>query len=140
MRRGHCRSGELKDGARQEGSMQRINLDEKFGLFTEQWRPKVIAAANGQEVKIVKVQGEFPWHHHTEEDEFFMVWKGRFRVEFRDHAVELGPGECVVVPRGIEHRTCADQESEILLIEPTGVINTGNVTDAEFTAPTGVAI
>ena len=120
--------------------MQRINLDEKFGLFAEQWRPKIIASANGQEIKIVKVQGEFPWHHHANEDEFFMVWKGRFRVEFRDHAVELGPGECVVVPRGIEHRTCADQEAEILLIEPAGVLNTGNVTDAEFTAPTGVAI
>ena len=94
--------------------MQRINLDEKFGLFTEQWRPKIIASANGQEMKIVKVQSEFPWHHHADEDEFFMVWKGRFRVEFRDHAVELGPGECVVVPRGIEHRTYADQEAEIL--------------------------
>jgi mannose-6-phosphate isomerase-like protein (cupin superfamily) len=69
-----------------------------------------------------------------------MVWKGRFRVEFRDHVVELGPGECVVVPRDIEHRTCADKEAEILLIEPTGLVNTGNVTDAEFTAPTGISI
>jgi mannose-6-phosphate isomerase-like protein (cupin superfamily) len=97
--------------------MQRINLDEKFGLFTDHWRPKIIAAA-----------------------EFFMVWKGRFRVEFSDHVVELGPGECLVVPRGIEHRTCADEEAEILLIEPTGLVNTGNVTDAAFTAPTGVSI
>jgi mannose-6-phosphate isomerase-like protein (cupin superfamily) len=120
--------------------MQRINLDEKFGLFTDRWRPKIIAAANGQEVKIVKVKGEFPWHHHDTEDEFFMVWKGRFRVEFREHVVELGPGECVVVPRGVEHRTCADEEAEILLIEPTGVVNTGNVTDAALTAPTGVSI
>jgi mannose-6-phosphate isomerase-like protein (cupin superfamily) len=68
------------------------------------------------------------------------VWKGRFRVEFRDHVVELGSGECVVVPRGVEHRTCADEEAEILLIDPTDVVNTGNLTDAEFTAPTGVAI
>ena len=120
--------------------MQRINLDEKFGLFTDHWRPKIIAAANGQEVKIVKVQGEFPWHHHDTQDEFFMVWKGRFRVEFSDHVVELGPGECLVVPRGIEHRTGADEEAEILLIEPTGVVNTSNVTDAAFTAPTGVSI
>ena len=120
--------------------MQRINLDEKFSLFTEHWRPKIIAAANGQEVKIVKVQGDFPWHQHEGDDEFFMVWKGRFRVEFRDHVVELGPGECVVVPRGIEHRTCAAEEAEILLIEPAGVVNTGNVTDADFTAPTGVTI
>jgi mannose-6-phosphate isomerase-like protein (cupin superfamily) len=118
----------------------RINLDEKFGLFTDQWRPKIIAAANGQEVKIVKVQGEFPWHHHENEDEFFLVWKGRFRVEFRDRIIELEPGECVVVPRGVEHRTCADEEAEILLIEPAGVLNTGNVTDPDFTAPPGVAI
>jgi mannose-6-phosphate isomerase-like protein (cupin superfamily) len=140
MRRGRGRSGELA-AMRREALMQRINLDEKFGLFTDHWRPKIIAAANGQEVKIVKVQGEFPWHHHDTEDEFFMVWKGRFRVEFRDHhVVELGPGECVVVPRGVEHRTCADEEAEVLLIEPAGVVNTGNVTDADFTAPTGVSI
>src|ERR1700733_8184622 len=79
--------------------MDKISLDEKFSLFSEQWRPKVIAALNGQEVKIVKVKGEFPWHHHDNEDEFFMVWKGQFRVEFRDRVVALGPGECVVVSR-----------------------------------------
>ena len=118
----------------------KINLDEKFGRFAERWRPKVIAAANGQEVKLVKVKGEFPWHLHGNEDEFFLVWKGRFRVEFRDHVVVLAPGECVVVPRGTEHRTCADEEAEILLIEPAGTVNTGNVEDAAFTAPTGVAI
>jgi hypothetical protein len=120
--------------------MQRINLDEKFGLFTEQWRPKVIAAANGQRSRSSRCRASSRGITTPRKIEFFMVWKGRFRVEFRDHAVELGPGECVVVPRGIEHRTCADQEAEILLIEPAGVLNTGNVTDAEFTAPTGVAI
>ena len=118
----------------------KINLDQKFGLFDEQWRPKVIAAMNGQEVKLVKVKGEFPWHRHEWEDEFFLVWKGRFRVEFRDRVVELGPGECVVVPRGIEHRTCADDEAQILLFEPSGTVNTGNVTDAGYTAPTGIEI
>jgi len=118
----------------------KINLDEKFARFSERWRPKIIAAANGQEIKLVKVQGEFPWHHHADADEFFMVWKGRFRVEFRDRIVDLGPGECVVVPRGVEHRTCADEEAEILCFEPTGVLNTGNVADAEYTAPTGVTI
>ena len=91
--------------------MNKISLDEKFSLFREHWRPKVIAALNGQEVKIVKVKGEFPWHHHDNEDEFFMVWKGHFRVEFRDRVVALGPGDCVVVPRGTEHRTCADDEA-----------------------------
>lgn len=118
----------------------KINLIEKFGLFTDHWRPKVIAAVNGQEVKIVKVKGEFPWHHHDDEDEFFMVWKGNFRVEFRDRIVSMGPGECVVVPRGIEHRTCADAEAEILCFEPQGVLNTGNVTDETFSAPKGVQI
>ena len=118
----------------------KISLDEKFSLFTEQWQPKIVAAANGQEVKIVKVKGEFPWHCHDNEDEFFLVWKGRFRVEFRDRVVEMGPGECLVVPRAVEHRTRADEEAEILLIEPANVVNTGNVIDAEFTAPTGVTI
>jgi len=112
----------------------KINLAEKFTLFSEQWRPKTIAAANGQEIKIVKVRGEFPWHHHADADEFFMVWKGRFRVEFRDRIVEMGPGECVVVPRGVEHRTGADDKAEVILIEPAGTLNTGNVEDAEFTA------
>jgi mannose-6-phosphate isomerase-like protein (cupin superfamily) len=118
----------------------KIILEEKFGLFTEHWRPKVIASLNGQEVKLIRVQGEFPWHHHDAEDEFFLVWRGTFRVEFRDHIVELAPGECLVVPRGIEHRTCADQEAEILCFEPAGVRNTGSVEDEVFTAPQQVSI
>ena len=120
--------------------MIKINLDEKFALFDEHWRPKTIAALNGQEVKIVKVKGEFPWHHHADEDEFFMVWKGDFRVEFRDRTVTLGPGECVVVPRGTEHRTCADEEASIQCFEPGNTLNTGNVRDAAYTAPRGVVI
>jgi mannose-6-phosphate isomerase-like protein (cupin superfamily) len=120
--------------------MQKISLHEKFALFDEHWRPKTIAALNGQEVKIVKVKGEFPWHHHANEDEFFMVWKGEFRVEFRDRVVTLKPGECVVVPRGTEHRTCADEEACILCFEPADTLNTGNVRDAAYTAPRGVAI
>ena len=120
--------------------MKKISLEEKFALFDEHWRPKTIAALNGQEVKLVKVKGEFPWHHHANEDEFFMVWKGQFRVEFRDRIVTLGPGECVVVPRGIEHRTCADEEAHILCFEPAETLNTGNVCDATYTAPKGVTI
>jgi len=107
--------------------MNKINLDEKFALFDEYWRPKIIATVNGQDVKIIKVKGEFVWHHHDSEDEFFVTWSGRFRVEFRDRVVELGPGECVVVPRGVEHRTCADEETLVLCFEPAGVLNTGNV-------------
>jgi mannose-6-phosphate isomerase-like protein (cupin superfamily) len=114
-----------------------INIGEKFASFAEHWRPKVVAELNGQEVKIVKVQGEFPWHHHDDGDEFFLVWKGEFRVEFRDHIVSLRPGECVVVRRGVEHRTCADEEAQVLLFEPKGVVNTGNVRDQTFTAPNG---
>ena len=114
--------------------MNKISLDEKFSLFDEHWRPKTIAALNGQEVKLVKVQGEFRWHHQDHEDEFFMVWRGRFRVEFRDRVVTLAPGECVVVPRGVEHRTCADHEASILCFEPAGTINTGNVKDSRYTA------
>lgn len=114
--------------------MNKISLNEKFAVFSEHWRPKTIAALNGQEVKLVKVQGEFPWHHHEHEDEFFMVWRGRFRVEFRDRVVALEAGECVVVPRGVEHRTCADEEAEILCFELSGTINTGNVTGSSYTA------
>jgi len=120
--------------------MTKISLDEKFSLFHERWRPKVIAALNGQEVKIVKVKGEFPWHHHENEVEFFLVWKGRFRVEFRDRTVEMGPGDCVVVPSGVEHRTCADNEAEVLCFEPAGVVNTGDVPDSPYTAPGGIMI
>ena len=118
----------------------KVTLTEKFALFSEHWRPKVIAHLNGQEIKLIKVQGEFPWHQHDNENEFFLVWKGRFRVEFRDQIIVMGPGECVVVPRGTEHRTCADEEAEILCFEPQGVRNTGDVTDAAFTAPMGAKI
>jgi mannose-6-phosphate isomerase-like protein (cupin superfamily) len=118
----------------------KISLDEKFSLFSEHWRPKVIAALNGQEIKLIKVLGAFPWHTHDAEDEFFLVWKGRFRVEYRDKIVDMGPGECCVVPRGVEHRTAADLEAEILCFEPAGVRNTGDVEDASFTAPQGVTI
>jgi len=114
---------------------QKINLDEKFSLFSEHWRPKVIARLNGQEVKLIKVQGEFPWHVHQHEDEFFLVWKGTFRVEFRERVVALGPGECLVVPRGVEHRTAASEEAEILCFEPAGVVNTGVADESAYTAP-----
>jgi mannose-6-phosphate isomerase-like protein (cupin superfamily) len=120
--------------------MQALSLPQKFALFTEHWRPKVIAELNGQEVKLVKVKGEFPWHHHEDVDEFFLVWRGRFRVEFRDHIADLGPGEAVVVPRGVEHRTASDEEAEVLIFEPAATKNTGNVEDAVFTAPNGAVI
>ncbi len=113
--------------------MDQGNLTQKFSLFSEHWQPKVISALNGQEVKIVKVQGVFPWHRHEDLEEMFLVWKGRFRVEFRDRVVEMGPGDYVVVPRGVEHRTAADEEAEVLIFEPGGTLNTGNIVDDNFT-------
>lgn len=115
----------------------KVNLAEKFALIDEHWRPKVVGELNGQEVKLVKFQGEFPWHHHEAEDEMFLAVKGAFRIEFRDKTVELAPGEFVIVPRGVEHRPVADEEVEVILFEPQNVLNTGNVEDAQFTAPVG---
>jgi mannose-6-phosphate isomerase-like protein (cupin superfamily) len=120
--------------------MEKINLQEKFSRFTEHWRPKVVAVLNGQEVKLVKFRGAFVWHHHDDADELFLVWRGSFRMEFRDRVVPLGEGECIMVPRGVEHRPVADEEVEILLFEPAATLNTGNVTDPDLTAPSGVRI
>jgi mannose-6-phosphate isomerase-like protein (cupin superfamily) len=117
-----------------------VKLGEAFARFAEHWRPKVVAELNGQEVKLVKVQGVFPWHHHDAEDELFLVWRGRFRIEFRDRSVHLGPGEFLVVPRGVEHRTVADEEAEVILFEPAAVRNTGNIVDERFTAPSGIKL
>ncbi|MGE0640290.1 MAG: cupin domain-containing protein [Thermoanaerobaculia bacterium] len=107
--------------------MEVVNLAEKFAAITEPWSPRVAAELNGQEVKLAKVAGEFVWHHHEHEDELFLVVRGRLRMEFRDRSVELGPGEMIVVPRGVEHRPCADVETEIVLFEPASTLNTGNV-------------
>ena len=117
--------------------MEKVNLTEKFAQFSEHWRPKVVGELNGQEIKLVKLKGAFVWHQHEVEDEFFLVVRGRFRVEFRDRAVELEEGEFLIVPHGIEHRTVADEEVEVLLFEPAAARNTGNVEDAVFTAPLG---
>lgn len=120
--------------------MEPISIPAKFDLFDEHWRPKIVASLNGQEVKLVKVKGVFPWHHHEDADEMFLVWRGRFRVEFRDRIADMGPGEFVVVPRGVEHRTAADEVAEVLVFEPAEILNTGNVVDDDFTAPTNVRI
>jgi mannose-6-phosphate isomerase-like protein (cupin superfamily) len=117
--------------------MEKVNLAEKLAQFHEHWRPKVVGDLNGQEVKLVKFKGAFVWHHHEAEDEFFLVVRGRFRVEFHDRAVELGEGEFLIVPHGVEHRTVADEEVEVLLFEPAATRNTGNVEDSAFTAPLG---
>jgi mannose-6-phosphate isomerase-like protein (cupin superfamily) len=118
----------------------KVNIAEKLALISEHWRPKVIAELNGQEVKLVKFQGTFVWHHHEQEDELFLGVRGRFRIEFRDGTVEVGPGEFVVVPRGVEHRTVAEREVAVLVFEPADTRNTGNVEDSKLTAPLGVRI
>jgi mannose-6-phosphate isomerase-like protein (cupin superfamily) len=120
--------------------MDKVNLEEKFAAFSEHWRPKIVGELNGQEVKVVKFQGLFPWHHHEIEDELFLVWRGRMRVEFRDRIVELKPGEFLIVPRGVEHRTAADKEAEVMLFEPAATRNTGSAEESDFTAPEGARI
>ncbi len=112
-----------------------VDLAEKFAGFCDHWRPRVAARLNGQDVRLVKVKGLFPWHSHADAEEMFLVWKGRFRVEFRDRIVTLDPGQFIVVPRGVEHRTGADEEAEVLIFEPTDVINTGDAPLSEYTAP-----
>jgi mannose-6-phosphate isomerase-like protein (cupin superfamily) len=113
--------------------MNKINLAEKFALFSQHWSPKIIAELNGQHVKLVKFQGPFVWHSHEHEDELFYVVRGSFRMEYRDHAegqasrtVELAAGDMVVVPRGVEHRPVAEHEVEVMLFEPASTVNTGN--------------
>jgi GrpB-like predicted nucleotidyltransferase (UPF0157 family)/mannose-6-phosphate isomerase-like protein (cupin superfamily) len=107
--------------------MDKVNLPEKFARITEQWQPKIVGELNGQQVKLVKFQGPFVWHHHDNEDELFLVIKGRFRMEFRDRHVWLEQGEFLIVPRGVEHRPVAEEEAHVLLFEPASTLNTGNV-------------
>ena len=107
--------------------MQKVNLSEKLAQFSEPWKPKVVGDLNGQQVKLVKFQGPFVWHHHDLEDELFLVVQGRFRMEFRDRQVWLEEGEFLIVPRGVEHRPVAEEEAHVLRFEPASTLNTGNV-------------
>ena len=118
--------------------MNKINLDEKLSRFSSYWQPHIAGELNGQYVKLVKFKGPFTWHHHELEDELFLVLKGRFRMEYReqengeaiaDRSIWLEEGEMIIVPRGVEHRPVADDETHVLLFEPAGTLNTGNVTN-----------
>ena len=109
-------------------SAEKVNVAEKLSLFDEHWSPKTVGELNGQHVKLVKLLGEFVWHHHDEEDEMFLVIDGRFRMEFRDREVWIEEGEFIVVPRGVEHRPVAKDEASVMLFEPASTLNTGNVT------------
>jgi mannose-6-phosphate isomerase-like protein (cupin superfamily) len=113
--------------------MEKVNLAEKFRLFSEYWSPKIAGELNGQQVKLVKFRGPFVWHHHEHEDELFLVVRGSFIMEFRDRNVELNEGEFLIVPRGVEHRPNAPEEVEVLLFEPASTLNTGNEEGHEFT-------
>ena len=115
-------------------STDKVNLAEKFSLFDERWNPKIVGELNGQHVKLVKILGEFVWHHHEEEDELFLVVKGRFRMEFRDRQVWIEEGEFIVIPRGVGHRPVADEEAHVLLFAPASTLNSGNVRDASTAA------
>ncbi|HEY2030651.1 MAG TPA: cupin domain-containing protein [Myxococcales bacterium] len=106
--------------------MPKVNLAEKLSFFSDYWAPRSVAQLNDYEVKVVKVQGDFVWHSHAETDELFLVLRGKLRIDLRDGAVELGPGELYVVPRGVEHKPFAAEECEMLLVEPQGVVNTGD--------------
>src|SRR5262245_57593903 len=120
-------------------SYQAISLSEKLSKFSEQWSPKIIAEMNGYQFKVVKVQGEFVWHDHPETDEVFLVIKGKLEIHFRDGIVTLKEGEMYVVPKGVEHKPVAEQECHILLVEPAGTVNTGDVV-SERTAANDVWI
>ena len=116
--------------------MRKINLAEKLARIQDHWNPRIAGELNHQLIKLVKFQGPFTWHHHETEDEMFLVVKGRFRMDYREHGVEqetwIEPGEFIIVPRGVEHRPFAEDECEVMLFEPASTLNTGNVED-DFT-------
>lgn len=107
--------------------LEKVNIREKFARFSDYWSPKIVGELNGQQVKAVKLLGEFVWHHHDHEDEMFMVIKGLLKMEFRDKTVEVGEGEFIIVPKKVDHRPVAENEVQILLFEPASTLNTGDV-------------
>lgn len=117
-----------------------INLKEKLSLISQHWQPRVIAQMNDYQFKLVKLEGEFVWHKHDQTDETFIVISGELRIEFRDGFVDLSAGEMFVVPRGVEHKPIASSESQVLLIEPVGVVNTGDALENEMTAKNDIWI
>jgi mannose-6-phosphate isomerase-like protein (cupin superfamily) len=114
--------------------VDKVNLREKLALVGEFWSPRIVGELNGQHVKLVKLRGEFVWHHHAQEDELFLVLHGRLALHLRDRVIELGEGEFAIVPRGVEHRPVAADECHVLLLEPASTLNTGNVRN-ERTVP-----
>ncbi len=115
-------------------SPRRVNLAEMFGRFQDHWSPKVVGEVNDSLVKLVKLKGEFVWHHHDKEDELFLVVKGKLRLKLREKDLVLGPGEFAIIPHGVEHLPVAEEETHVLLFEPGSTLNTGNVRN-ERTVP-----
>lgn len=109
--------------------MDKVNLEEKLAQITQPWQPHIVGELNGQHVKLAKLDGEFVWHHHDDEDELFLIVKGHLDLELRERTISLSPGEFFIVPRGVEHRPVAREPVELLLFEPAGTLNTGNVVD-----------
>lgn len=114
-----------------------INLQEKLTMFSEHWSPRIVAEMNDYQFKLAKFQGEFVWHSHTDTDEVFIVLNGSFQIEFRDKTISLSAGEMYVVPKGVEHRPVAVQECSVMLVEPRGVVNTGEA-GGIYTAPNDI--
>jgi mannose-6-phosphate isomerase-like protein (cupin superfamily) len=114
--------------------VEKVNLEEKFALFSTQWDPKIVGELNGQQVKLVKFSGPFVWHRHESEDELFLVVGGAFDLELRERTIHVGEGEFVIVPRGVEHRPVAEREVHVLLFEPASTRNTGDADDARTVA------
>jgi len=124
---GKFRAKPVHSPAIEASMMDKVNLAAKLDLIKEYWKPKVVAELNDSHVKIVKLKGEFVWHHHDREDELFLVLKGNLRIDLRGETLRLGEGELAVIPRGAEHRPVADKEVHILLLEPKTTVNTGDV-------------
>ena len=119
--------------------MKKINLKEKLSKFSDHWSPKIIAEMNDYQFKLVKIKGDFVWHNHADTDETFIIVEGKMKIEFENETVELNEGEMYVVPKGVEHKPCAETECKIMLVEPRGVVNTGD-SEGELTASNDVWI
>lgn len=113
--------------------MNKVNINQKLSQFHDHWHPRIVGELNGQHVKLAKLKGEFIWHQHDAEDEMFLVLQGQLRMEFRDRTEEIGEGEFIIVPKGVEHRPVAEQEVEVMLFEPASTLNTGDQEDSDFT-------
>ena len=117
---------ETSETTEKSNPMEKVNLTEKFSKFSDYWSPKIAGELNDSYVKLVKLKGEFVWHHHEQEDELFLVVKGKLLIKLRDQDILLEEGEFVIIPRGVEHLPIAEEEAHVILLEPKSTLNTGN--------------